>query len=165
MESKHLGVIHLVDMIAGKDQKVLRRKAVNKVDILRYRIGCAAVYIQIGIGFFSGRQNIYSAVFGVKPPASSRCYITVEHDRLILGQHAHYIHSAVGAVAQWKIHDPVFSPIGYGRLCDLFCQFMETASATACQNHRQHTVLTHKEPSLSIQFSIKQSSPHGTELL
>src|SRR5699024_12009718 len=68
---QHLGIIHLVDMVAGKDQKVIGTVIVNKVNVLGNSICGSAVNIQIGICFFTGRQNKNTAVLRVQSPTRS----------------------------------------------------------------------------------------------
>ena len=78
MLGKHLGIVHLVDMVAGKDKEVFRRVGINKVDILGNRVCCSAVNIQIGVSLLTGRKYIDTAVFCVQTPAASGCNVTVQ---------------------------------------------------------------------------------------
>src|SRR5699024_4108499 len=98
MLGQHLGIIHLVDMVAGKDQKVIGTVIVNKVNVLGNSICGSAVNIQIGICFFTGRQNKNTAVLRVQSPTSSDGYIAVQKDGFILCEYADNIDTAVGAV-------------------------------------------------------------------
>ena len=74
---QHLCIIHFVDVVTGKDQKIFRILGIDEIDILRNGICSSSVYIQIYICFLTWRKYINTAVLGIKPPASAGCYITV----------------------------------------------------------------------------------------
>lgn len=40
---QHLGIIHFVNVVAGQNQHIFRFHLIQEVDILRDRVGCAAV--------------------------------------------------------------------------------------------------------------------------
>ena len=67
VELQHLRVIHLVDMVSGKDQNVFRIIGVHEVDVLGNCVRCSAVYVQVGVRFLTGRQDEDAAVAGIKP--------------------------------------------------------------------------------------------------
>ena len=54
---QHLVIVHLIDVVAGQDQKIFRIILVNKINILGNRISSAAVDIQSRIRFLPGRQD------------------------------------------------------------------------------------------------------------
>ena len=78
MFGEHLGIIHLIDVVAGKDKQVFRRVGVDKVDVLGDRISSSAVNIQISIGLLTRWEYIDAAVLGIQTPAASGCHITVQ---------------------------------------------------------------------------------------
>ena len=109
--SKHLIVVHLVNMVTRKNQQIFRCIGINKVNVLRNSIRSSSVYVQVCICFFPWWQNIYAAVFGIQTPSSSCGCITVQQDGFVLSQYADYIDSTVCTVTQWKINDPIFSAV------------------------------------------------------
>ena len=80
MLCQHLGIVHLIDMISGKNQQILRAVVVDKVDVLGNGVCGSAVDIQISVRFFTGREYKYAAVFCVQSPAPSGCNIAVQQD-------------------------------------------------------------------------------------
>jgi len=98
MSCEHFVIVHLVNMVAGKDEDIFRIKFIDKVDILGNCICSSAVYVQILICFLTWRKNVNAAVFGIKSPASAGCYIAVKLDRLILCKNTNNIYTTVGTV-------------------------------------------------------------------
>ena len=111
MSLQHLGVIHLVNMISGKNQQKFRIVLVNEIDILRYGIRSSPVDVESRLRFLTGRQHKNAAVLRVKSPASASCDITVEQNRFILRQNAHNVDAAVRAVTEREVDDAVLSAI------------------------------------------------------
>ena len=109
--SKHLCVVHLIDVVSRKDQDILGRILVDKVDVLSDGIGSATVNVEIGIRFLTGRKHENAAFSGIQAPAPACCHITVQKYRFVLGQHAHNVNSAVGAVAQREVNNAVFAAV------------------------------------------------------
>ena len=99
MSLKHFRIVHLVNMVAGKNQHIFRLIIIHKVNILGDCIRRSSVHIQIRIRFLTGRKNKNTAVAGIQSPASSACHITVQKNRFILCQYTYHIDSAVCTVA------------------------------------------------------------------
>ncbi len=78
VERKHLVVVHLINMVAGEDQNIIRIILIDEVNILRNGICRSAVNVQIGICLFAGRQYIDTAVTSIKAPVLTTCYIGIQ---------------------------------------------------------------------------------------
>ena len=111
MISKHFCVIHLIDMVAGKDQDIFRRILINKIDILRNSVCRTPVYVKVGVCFLTGRKYENAAFSCVKTPASACSHITVQKHRFILGKYAYDVDPTVGTVAQREVNDAVFAAV------------------------------------------------------
>jgi hypothetical protein len=53
---QHLAVIHLVDVVAGKNQHVLRLLRANRINVLVNRVRCA--HVPVGAHALHGGQNL-----------------------------------------------------------------------------------------------------------
>ena len=111
VECKHFSIIHFINMVTGKNQKIFRCERIDKIDILGNSVCSSAVNVKTCVCFFTWRQYIYAAVLGIQTPTSSGCYIAVQENRLILGQNTYYINSTVCTVTEGEIHDAVFSSV------------------------------------------------------
>ena len=78
MISKHLVIVHFINMVAGENKKVLWSVLIYKINILGNRVGCSAVYVKSGICFLTGRKYVYAAVLGIQSPTSAGCNIAVQ---------------------------------------------------------------------------------------
>ena len=111
MEGKHLVIIHFINVVTGKYQKVFRIILIYKINVLGNRVGCSAIYVESGVCFLTRRKYIYTAVLGIQSPASASCYITIQKNGFVLSQYSDNVHSAVSAVAEREINNAVFSAI------------------------------------------------------
>ena len=148
MVRKHLGIIHLVNMVTGENQYILRIMGVDKIDVLRDRICRTAVDIKCRAIFFTRREHIDTAVAGIQSPALSGSRIRVQDDRLILRQHTDNIDVRIGTVAQRKIDDSIFTAEINCRLGVFLGQVQQTCPTTSGKDHCQHLVLFHIKPPL-----------------
>ena len=143
MGLKHLVVIHLIDVIPGQDQKILRVILIDEINVLGNRIRGSAVHIQSGIRFFPRCQNKDARISGIKSPAGSCRHITVQQNRLILGQDTDNVDAAVRAIAEREVNDTILSSIIHRRLRNLVGELVQPASAPAGEDHSQHITLFH----------------------
>ena len=85
MELQHLGVVHLIDVIARKNDNILGSIAVDEIDILVDSVGSTGVPVGI-CNLLVRRQHIDASVDAVQVPRLSVAQIFVELQWLILGQ-------------------------------------------------------------------------------
>ena len=78
MEGKHLVIIHFINVVTGKYQKIFRIILIYKINVLGNRVGCSAIYVESGVCFLTRRKYIYTAVLGIQSPTSAGCNITVQ---------------------------------------------------------------------------------------
>ena len=85
MESEEIAVVLLADLVAGKDDNILRIVALNKGNVLIDCIGRSLVPVRAG-GLLIGRQYMDSAVETIQIPWLSVAYVLVQNQWLILGK-------------------------------------------------------------------------------
>ena len=95
---EHLVIVHLVNMVTGKNENIFRIKFVDKVNVLGNCICSSTIYIQILISFLTWRKNVNTALFGIETPTAAGCYIAVQLDRFILCKYTYNINATVGTV-------------------------------------------------------------------
>ena len=108
---KHFIVIHFVNMISGKNQEILRRIRIDKVDILGDRIGSSSVYIKSCICFLTRRKYVNSTILCIESPSSSCSSIPVEENRFILSEDTDNVNTTICTVAERKVNNTIFSTI------------------------------------------------------
>jgi len=135
VECKHLCVVHFVNVVAGENQKILRSKFIDKIDVLGDRVCSAAVNIELCVCLFTRGKDVNTAVLRIESPASANGYIAVQKHGLVLCQDANDINATIGTITQRKIDDAVFAAVCYCRLGYFAGQLMQSAAASTGQNH------------------------------
>src|SRR5690606_29487903 len=110
---QHGAVVHLVNMITGKNQNVFGVVAANDIQVLQYRIRRAG--IPGGFQPLLRRQKLdkLTEFPAEKPPAP--LHVAIQRMRFILCQHADPADAGIDAVGEWKINDAKLSTKMYGR--------------------------------------------------
>ena len=121
-------------MVAGQDNYILGIVAVDEADILVDSISCAGIPCLACCGLVR-RQYVYAPVSAVKPPGLTVAYVFVEHQRLILRQHAYGVNTGIYAVGEREVDYSVLASVGNCRLCHLLRQRIQTASLTTGKQH------------------------------
>ena len=134
VELQHLVIVHLVNVVAAEDQYVIRVELLDELDVLVDGVGRAGIPFA-GLAGHIGGQHIDTAVSKVQIPRGAAADIGVQQKRTVLGQHAHHVDAAVGAVAQRKVDDAVFAAVGDRGLGHVGRQNAQTAALAACQQH------------------------------
>ena len=129
---QHHFVIHLIDVIAGKDEHVVRIVGFHIFQVLIDGIGGSRIPVTAFASLIR-RKNRNASHIPVQIPRNADPDMSIQTKRLILGEHTHRIHAGINAVAQGKIDDTVLSPKRYRRLCYLRCQNTEATSLPSCQ--------------------------------
>ena len=143
MVVQHLVVIHLVDMVTRQNKDIFRIHRIQEIQVRRNRICGTAVYLKVLRILLTRRQNIDTAIIGIKSPVMISCNIRIQQHRLILSQHADCIDVRVRAVAERKVDNPVLAAEMDSRLRDFLGQFMQAGSPSSCKNHGHHRVCSH----------------------
>ena len=142
--AQHRVVIHLVDVVAGEHQHVLRIPLRDEGNVLIDGVGRALVPFA-GLAGLVRRQNVNAAVGKVKIPRRAGADVGVQLQRAVLRQHAHHVDARIGAVGERKINDTVFSAVGNRRLGDVLGQDAQTAALAACKQHGNALLFPHCE--------------------
>ena len=109
MRFEHCRIVHLVNMVAGKDKHVFGIIHFHEMHILINCICRAFIPRRTGLCLIR-RKNMYAAVRSVEIPRLSVSNVFVEDKRLILRQNADGIDARVDAVRQREIDDTIFCP-------------------------------------------------------
>jgi acetyl-CoA carboxylase alpha subunit len=119
MVSKHLLIVHFVDMVAGENQNIIRIKLANKVYILEN--GVCSSLVPIGIpSVLIRRKNAETASGTIKIPRGAVTNIIIERKRLVLSQYTNGVNSGVNTVGKREINNSIFSAVAYSRLAVCF---------------------------------------------
>ena len=135
VEVEHLVVVHLVDVVTGKNQKIFRIISINEINVLGNSIRCSTVDIEACVSLLTGCKNENTTVLGVKSPQTALRNIAVKEHRLVLCQNTNYINTAVCTVAEREIDDAVFAAVGDSRLCYVVGKVEQAASPATGQDH------------------------------
>ena len=144
MLAEHGVVVHLVDMVAGENENVLRIPLSDERDILINGV-CRALVPFAGLAGLIRRQNVDAAVGKVKIPRGTGADIGVQFQRAILRQHADDVDARIGAVGKRKINDAIFSAVGDCRLGDILSQNAQTTALSAGKQHGNALLLPHRK--------------------
>ncbi len=134
MVLEHLVVVHLIDVVAGQDQDIIRVIFINKIDVLIDGV-CSAFVPFRTLRTLVGGQCVDAAAHTVKIPGLAGADIGVERVRFILGEHAYRVNARVDAVREREINDLILAAEGDGGLGDLCGQHVQTAALAAGQKH------------------------------
>ena len=149
VERNHLGVVHLIDMVARKHQHILRVIALDKRDVLVDGVGRPLIPIP-ALAALVRRQHMDTGIDPVQIPRLPRTDVFVQLERLILRQHPHRLNAGIDAVGQRKIDDAVLPPVGHRRLGDALRQRIQPAPLPSCEQHGHAFLLAkHTDSSLS----------------
>ena len=108
MVIQHHFIIHLIDVIAGQDQYILRMKRLHIVQILVDRIRSTRIPLAV-IAFLVRRKNRDSSEITVQIPRNTNPDMRIQPQRLVLGQYPDSIDSRVDTVTERKVYNPIFA--------------------------------------------------------
>lgn len=126
---EHEGVIHLVDVIAGEDEDVLRLLGPDGVDILVDGVRGSLIP---GLGDALHRRQDLDKVAQLIGSEGSPALadVAIEGERLVLGEDVHPAKVRIDAVGEGDVDDAVLTGKRYSRLCAIACQREETFPGT-----------------------------------
>ena len=134
MESQHLGIVHLVDVVAGEHHHVVGIIALNKGDILIDGIGGALVPVGLLLLLVRG-QHVHARVVAVQVPGLPVADVIVQLQGLVLGEHTHGFDAGVYAVGKGKIDDAVFPTERHRGLGEIPRQHAQAAALATGKQH------------------------------
>jgi hypothetical protein len=131
----HLAVVHLVDVVAGQHQHVLRLVDPQDVQVLVDGVGGALVP-----GFLRdpllGRQQIHEFVEFAAQETPAALDVLDQRMGLVLGDDADAADARIHAIGQGKVDDAEFPAEGHARLGAPVGQLFQAAAPAAGENQR-----------------------------
>ena len=121
-------------MVAAENEHIIGIELLDESQVLVDGVGGAGIPLA-ALALDIGRQNINAAMGQVQVPGRAAADVGIELEGLVLGQHTHHVHAAVGAVAQRKVDDPVFAAIGDGGLGHICREDAQTAALPSGEQH------------------------------
>src|SRR4029077_5907361 len=120
---EHLRIVHLVDMVAGEDEHIVRLFIVEQKKVLIDRVGGTLVpfFADPLLGWNRGDEF---AEFGVKD-VPARANVTVERVGFVLDEDSDFSKPGVKAIAERKIDNTIFPAKGNRRLSPMFSEGLE----------------------------------------
>src|SRR6185369_4239864 len=128
-----LGVVHLVDVVAGQHQDVLRVVAGEDVHVLVDSIGRAAVP-ELLVHALLRRQQVDEFIELVAQERPAALQVAQQAVRLVLGQHADASDTGVQAVGKREVDDAELAPEVDCRLGAIVGQVCQARAAAAGQD-------------------------------
>ena len=142
MVLQHHLVIHLIDMVAGQNQHIVRIKAFHISQILVNRVRGACVPFRLP-HLLIGRKNRNAADILIQIPGNTDTDMGIQSERLVLSKHANGVNTGVDTVTQRKIDNSVFTAKSHGRFRNLRGKNPEPGALSAGQKHGYHLFLYH----------------------
>jgi hypothetical protein len=142
MLAQHHLVIHLVDVVARQDDRIFDAVAVDDVDVLRHRIGRAAIPVRLVHPLRRGQDvQVFVPFRPEEVPAALA--MADQAVRLVLRRNRHLADAGVHRVRQRKVDDPGLAAEIDRRFRAPVGQFLQPAApppartkAIACDDRR-----------------------------
>ena len=134
---QHLGVVHLVDVVAGKDGDVFRVVALDEFEVLIYGVGGSPVPVAAAATLV-GREHEGAASGAVEVPGLTAADVFRELEGLVLGENTDGVYPGIDAVREGEVNNPVLSAEGHRGLRKVLREGEEPAALTPGKKHRNH---------------------------
>ena len=95
--AQHVRIVHAVDVIARENDDIFGVVLVDERHVLIDGVGSALVPVGLFLPLI-GRQNLDAAIGAVKIPRQPVADVLIEHQRLVLRQHAHRVDARIHTV-------------------------------------------------------------------
>ena len=154
---EHQLVVHLVDVVAGQDDHVLRAVAADDVDVLGHRIGGAEVPLALRDAL-RGRQDVEALVALRAEEVPAALQVADQAVRLVLGRDADAPDARVDRVRQREVDDPRLAAEEHRGLGALVGELLEAAAAAAGQ-HVGHGVAGEPVAAMRSELVMTPLSP------
>ena len=142
MEVQHHLIIHLINMISGKNQNVVRIVLLHIVHILENGICSSCIPLTVRT-LFVWRQYRHSSFIFIQIPRDSNSNMCVQTQWLILCQYTDRINTRINTIAQREIDDTIFSTKSNCRFGNLSSKYAKSAALPARKEHGNHFFLNH----------------------
>src|SRR5690606_11290710 len=126
---------HLIDMVAGQDQHILRAMTFDDIQILQYRIGGA--FIPGGFDSLLGRQQLNKLSQFAPKESPTALNMANKRMRFVLGNHTHLANAGIDAIGQRKIDDPELASERHCGFGPPFGEVVQTAPPAPGKNQSQ----------------------------
>ena len=133
--AQHFRVVHLIDVVARKDEDIIGIIHLDKADILINgvcRSGKPGARLPRSL---IRRKDEHAAVGGVEIPGLAAAYIAVELERTVLREHAHRVYTRICAVRQREVYYAVFPAEGHVGLSHVLGQCVKPRALTSRKEH------------------------------
>ena len=155
MEAQHLGVVHLVDVVAGEHDEMSRVLAQDRIEVLVDRIGGAEIPVLADA--LLRAENLDELAEFVGDDAPSHAEVPAERQRLVLERDEDLPQPGVDAVAQREVDDAVGAAEVDRRLGAFLRQRIQPFADAAGQHH-DHYIVQH---GIFLPLSPNASERHG----
>ena len=142
---QHPAIVHLVDVIAGKNDYMLRLLAADRVNILIHSVG--RPHVPVGSGPLHGRHQLekLAQLLGHNSrPAFAD--VPVQAQRLVLRQHINPAQSRIDAVGKRDIDNAVMPAKGHRRFGPVPGEWKKTFSCSAGEQYSNCVFHVHCTP-------------------
>jgi len=133
MLGQHAAVVHLVDVVAGNDQDVLRLVAAQEMQVLVDGIGRPLVPL-VFVDLLLRRQQLDELIETPVEEAPAALDVADQAVRLVLRGHTDLADAGIDAVGEREIEDAELAGKGHGRLGAKIGQLLEAGAASAGQD-------------------------------
>ncbi len=125
--------IHLVELVAGKNEDQPVRIGIQVHEILPHRVGRALIPVHAARALFRGQDLHEPGREGVEPVALLD--VPVEGAAVELGEQEDPAQVGIEAVADGDVHQPVLARQGHGRLGPVLGEREQPRARTASHDH------------------------------
>ena len=157
VERDHLGIIHLVDVVAGQDQGVARGGLLDRVDVLVDRVGGPLVPV-VGDPLL-GRDHLDVLVQLAGEELPALVDVPVQAHRLVLGEDQDLAEVGVDAIREGEVDDPVDPAERDGRLGPVAGQGLQPG----CLGPRPGRWPTRRDAPRHLRFCPDRPAPAGSD--
>ena len=127
---QHPAVVHLVDVVAGENDHVLRLFAADRVDVLVNRVRRA--HVPVGARALHRRHQLKELAQLLRHnPRPSFADMPVQRQRLVLRQDVNLAQSGVDAVGKRDVDDAVMPAKRHRRLGPIACKRKQPLACSA----------------------------------
>ena len=130
-------VVHLVDVVAGKDEDELRVAVVDEVEVLEHGVSGPAIPLARSTALDERLEQRHSAAAAVEVPGPSDADVVDQGARRVLRQDADVGQAGVHRVAEGEVDDPVLATERDSRLRAHLRQDAEPLALAAREDERQ----------------------------
>src|SRR5262249_47973131 len=132
---QHPAVIHLVNVIAGKNENVLRLLGTDGVDVLINGIGGA--HVPVVAYTLHRRQDLYELAHLARHYVPALTDMAVQRECFVLGKNEHTPQIGVDAIGEGDVDDSINSAESDGRLGAIAGQRIESFAGATGQQHSE----------------------------